>query len=129
MSAKAALAQAPESIRFDTGSHPDSCGALRTLEVIGEIEARATAGLPLRRACIAVPDDDPQALAAGARLLLDDERATTELREEARRYLATHHSAEAYQIGMRALLREAAPSPAATHSEPRRRAAQVRQAQ
>ncbi len=41
MSAKAVLAQAPESIRFDTGSHPDSCGALRTLEVIGEIEARA----------------------------------------------------------------------------------------
>jgi len=88
---------------------------------------RATAGLPLQHACIAVPDDDPHALAAGAKLLLENHRAAITVREEARRYLETHHSAQAYTVAMRALLRNPS-SPAATHSAPHRPAVQAPQA-
>jgi len=89
---------------------------------------RATAGLPLCNACIAVPDDDPHALAGGAKKLLESAHAATTVREEARRYLETHHSAQAYAIAIRALLREDAPSPAATRPAPPRRAVQGPQA-
>lgn len=65
---------------------------------------RATAALPLQNACVAVADDDPVALAAAAQRLFADDRSTVAAREEARRYLATHHSVDAYAIAMQELL-------------------------
>ena len=81
---------------------------------------RATGALPLRNACITVPDDDPHALAAGAKLLLEHDHAATSVREEARRYLEANHSSQAYATAMRELLGEAETSPQATRLEPRR---------
>lgn len=86
---------------------------------------RATAALPLRNACLTVPDDDPWALAAGAKRLLEDNHAADALRRRARQYLTTHHSAQTYEHSMRALLREAAPTPAATRLAPRPRAVEA----
>jgi len=65
---------------------------------------RATAGLPMRNACIKVPNDDPHALAVGARRLFEDDHAAATLRREARKYLAMHHSADAYAVAMNELL-------------------------
>ena len=65
---------------------------------------RATAGLPLKDACIAVPDDDAQALASAASRLLDDVCARASLQKAARRYLETQHSATAFASTMGALV-------------------------
>jgi glycosyltransferase involved in cell wall biosynthesis len=65
---------------------------------------RATAGLPLKDACIAVPDDDAQALASAASCLLDDVCARASLQKAARRYLETQHSATAFASTMGALV-------------------------
>jgi glycosyltransferase involved in cell wall biosynthesis len=67
---------------------------------------RATAALPVDDACIAVPDDDPNTLAAGARRLIEDNRAASAVVREASRYLATHHSTGMYDAAMRELLGE-----------------------
>jgi glycosyltransferase involved in cell wall biosynthesis len=75
---------------------------------------RATAALPVKGACIAVPDDDAHALAAGARRLLEGDRAAAAIAQQGRRYLATHHSAEAYAAAMRELLDEPEANPPAT---------------
>jgi len=75
---------------------------------------RATAALPVKRACITVPDDDAHALAAGARRLLEGDRAAAAIAQQGRRYLATHHSAEAYAAAMRELLDEPEANPPAT---------------
>jgi hypothetical protein len=72
-----------------------------------------------------VPDDDPRALAAGAKRLLEDHRAANALRQRARLYLTTHHSAKTYEHSMRALLREADPTPAATRAAPQPRAVEA----
>jgi glycosyltransferase involved in cell wall biosynthesis len=61
---------------------------------------RAVAGLFARDACVAVPDDNPSALANAARRLLEDERAAMALPEEALRYLAAHHSAVSFTAAM-----------------------------
>jgi glycosyltransferase involved in cell wall biosynthesis len=89
---------------------------------------RATAGLPVKGACIEVPDDDPVRLATAARRLIDDDRVAAAVVQDARRYLATHHSPDAYDAAMRELLGEPETSPRATRPEPRRRAAQARRA-
>lgn len=86
---------------------------------------RATGALPLRNACLTVPNDDPGALAAGAGRLLEDNRAADAFRQRARQYLTTHHSAQTYEDSMRALLREPEPTPAATRLAPRPRAAEA----
>jgi glycosyltransferase involved in cell wall biosynthesis len=65
---------------------------------------RATAGLRVRNACVEVPNDDAHALAVGARRLLDNDHAAATVRNEARRYLATHHSAGGYALAMTELL-------------------------
>jgi len=78
---------------------------------------RATAALPVQDACISVPNDDAHALAAGARRLIEDDRLAVTLRKEARRYLVTHHSAEAYAAAMRQLLGACEVSPQATRPE------------
>jgi len=65
---------------------------------------RATAALPLGNACITVPNDDPRALATAATRLWNDRHAAAAIRKDARRYLAKHHSAEAYAIAIGALL-------------------------
>lgn len=86
---------------------------------------RATAALPVDDACIAVPDDDAHALAAAARRLLNDDPAASTVRKEARRYLATHHSAESFAAAMRELLGEAEASPQATRPEQHLRASRA----
>ena len=65
---------------------------------------RATAALRVKDACVAVPNDDANALAAAASRLIEDDRAAATLARHARRYLATHHSAETYAAAMRGLL-------------------------
>jgi glycosyltransferase involved in cell wall biosynthesis len=65
---------------------------------------RATAALPLHNACVTVPDDDAHALAAAAQRLFVQDHATAAVRQEARRYLTTHHSFDAYAVAMRELL-------------------------
>ncbi len=67
---------------------------------------RATAGLPLQRACSIIPNDSPRALARAAESLLDNEGAANALRDGARRYLALHHSAEWFSTAMRHLMGE-----------------------
>jgi len=67
---------------------------------------RATAALPVKDACISVPDDNPDALAAAAGRLIEDDRAATAVAQQALRYLGIHHSAEAYVAAMRELLGE-----------------------
>ena len=86
---------------------------------------RATAALPVGNACIAVPDDDPDALAAAARRLFEDDRAATAVARQARRYLATHHSAETYKVAMQELLGEPDASPRATRPALLRRVVQA----
>ena len=81
---------------------------------------RAGAELPLGSACSLVPNDDPTALAKGAANLLDDPSAANGLRDEARRYLATHHSDEAFAVAMSGLLTESDATQPATHVVPRR---------
>jgi len=65
---------------------------------------RATAGLAVRDACIAVPDDDAESLTSAARRLLDDARVAAALQEGACRYLETEHSAEASAAAIRELV-------------------------
>jgi glycosyltransferase involved in cell wall biosynthesis len=65
---------------------------------------RATAGLPLRGVCQIVSDDDPMALAAAAKSLLEGERAASVLRDRARCYLSVHHSAQWFSTALRHLL-------------------------
>jgi glycosyltransferase involved in cell wall biosynthesis len=65
---------------------------------------RAAAGLAVRQACVVVRDDDPGALAAAARRLLEDEGAALAIGEEGFRYLAAHHSPAAFTAAMDALL-------------------------
>jgi len=77
---------------------------------------RATAALPVKEACVAVPNDDPCALANAASQLIEDDRAAAAVVLEARRYLATHHSAEVYEAAMRELLGEPASGSRATGS-------------
>ena len=67
---------------------------------------RASAGLPLQRACSIVSNDDPRALAVAARSLLENESARNALRDGARRYRAIHHSNEWFSTAMRHLLGE-----------------------
>jgi len=67
---------------------------------------RATAGLPVQDACVAVPDDDAYALSAAAGHLLDDDRVAASLQERARHYLATHHSTEAFAAAIGTLVVE-----------------------
>ena len=89
---------------------------------------RATAGLPLRNVCVTVPNDDPHALAAGVRLALRNTAEASRVRENAYQYLGAHHSAEAYRVGMRALLREPDLNAAVRRSEPHPRAVRAPQA-
>jgi glycosyltransferase involved in cell wall biosynthesis len=70
---------------------------------------RATAALPVQEACISVLDDDADALASAARRLIEDDRAAAAVAQQAHRYLARHHSAEAYGKAMRELLGEPHP--------------------
>jgi glycosyltransferase involved in cell wall biosynthesis len=86
---------------------------------------RATAALPVQNACATVPDDDAHALAAGARRLIENDRAANAVREEACRYLATHHSVESFAAAMRELIGEAELSPPATRPERPRRVARA----
>jgi glycosyltransferase involved in cell wall biosynthesis len=79
---------------------------------------RATAALRVKDACVAVPDDDANALAAAASRLIEDDRAAATLAQHARRYLATHHSAETYAAAMRGLLGRPNASPQARRPEP-----------
>jgi glycosyltransferase involved in cell wall biosynthesis len=65
---------------------------------------RATAGLSVARACVTVADDDPAELASAARSLIDDVGARERLREEAFRYLATHHDESSFDAAMEAFL-------------------------
>jgi glycosyltransferase involved in cell wall biosynthesis len=67
---------------------------------------RATADLPLRGACIRVRNDDAEALAEGARRVLEDRDAQVTLRDAGRRYLGEAHSSEAFDSAMRQLLGE-----------------------
>jgi len=64
---------------------------------------RATAALAVKNACITVPDDDPGSLAIAGRRLIEDDRAAAAVVQGASRYLATHHSTEAYTTAMREL--------------------------
>lgn len=86
---------------------------------------RATAALPLRNACLTVTDDDPGALAAAARRLLEDDLAANAFRQQARQYLTTHHCPTTYERSMRALLRDTGPTLAATRPAPRPRAVEA----
>ena len=81
---------------------------------------RATAGLPVKDACVTVPDDDAAALAAAARRLIEDDRAAATLAQRANRYLSTRHSASAYAAAMREFLDDPEASPQATGPVPRR---------
>lgn len=65
---------------------------------------RATAALPIGEACIAVRDDDAEALAEGAQRLLEDVSLRAEIRDSAIAYLAREHSAAAFDTAMQALL-------------------------
>ncbi|MGB8328804.1 MAG: glycosyltransferase [Polyangiales bacterium] len=78
---------------------------------------RATAGLPMRDACIAVRNDDAEALAAGVRQLLDDGKAAAALQEAACRYLALHHRDEAFVNALRDLVGDTGPTTPATRYE------------
>ena len=69
---------------------------------------RATAGLPVRHACVITPNDDPGALAAAASRLIGNDRVAITVRERASRYLATHHSNASFAEALRDLLGEAA---------------------
>ncbi len=89
---------------------------------------RATAGLPVESACLVTGDDDPLALAEGARGILDDPRQAERLRTRAFRYLDTHHGAGSFLAALDALM-GVGPSaqsmqdvpPAPTDLEPRAR--------
>jgi glycosyltransferase involved in cell wall biosynthesis len=87
--------------------------------------SRATAALPLNEACTTARDDDAGALAAAAQHLLENERAAMTTRNEASRYLATHHSVESFACSLRELLGETGARPQATRLEPHRRAFQA----
>lgn len=90
---------------------------------------RATAGLPVGDACAVVPSDDPNALAAATRRLLDDPPALDVLCERALAYLGTHHSARAYVDAMQDWLGEGTISRTkARRPAPRRQAARAPQA-
>lgn len=65
---------------------------------------RAVAGLAVRRACRVVTDDDPSALAEGARALLRDADTTRTQSERALDYLITHHSPGRFNESMDRLL-------------------------
>jgi glycosyltransferase involved in cell wall biosynthesis len=73
---------------------------------------RATADMPLGEACVRARNDDAEALAAGARRVLEDRDTQIALREAARSYLADEHSLEAFDSAMRSLLGERDGSPA-----------------
>jgi hypothetical protein len=73
---------------------------------------RATAEMPLGEACVRARNDDAEALAAGARRVLEDRDTQIALREAARSYLADEHSLEAFDSAMRSLLGERDGSPA-----------------
>jgi glycosyltransferase involved in cell wall biosynthesis len=81
---------------------------------------RATAGLAVHDACVAVPDDDPRALISGARHVLDDGHTAAALREGACRYLETQHCAEAFTAAIRELVGGSEPSLPSTRPEPLR---------
>jgi glycosyltransferase involved in cell wall biosynthesis len=88
---------------------------------------RATAALPVEDACIVIPNDDSDALAAAARRLIEDRRAAMTIAQDARRYLLTQHSAESFAAAMRGLLGEGDPSPRAKRpSRPGRAARALR---
>jgi len=89
---------------------------------------RATAGLPVQDACVIVPNDDAGALAAAARRLIENDRAAVAVREEACRYLATHHSVESFATALCELVRDAEASSEARRPGPRRRVARAPQA-
>jgi glycosyltransferase involved in cell wall biosynthesis len=84
---------------------------------------RATAGLSLGSVCRIVSDDDPDALAAAANVLFEDERAANALRDRARRYLSVHHSVEWFSTALRHLLEDRVVSGPAERNVPPRRAA------
>jgi glycosyltransferase involved in cell wall biosynthesis len=65
---------------------------------------RATAEMPIRGACIRVRDDDAEALAAGARRVLEDSGAQVALRKAGLAYLGEEHSSKAFASAMRQLL-------------------------
>jgi glycosyltransferase involved in cell wall biosynthesis len=90
--------------------------------------SRATASLPVENACIVVPDDDPHALAAAAKRLLENDHTAIAIRKEALRYLATHHSVDSFAAAMRELVGEPEASPLATLPEPHRRVSRAPQA-
>ncbi len=81
---------------------------------------RATAGLPVQRACLTVCNDTPGALATAAASLLQNESARDALRDGARRYLAVHHSKEWFSTAMRHLLGEPRASRPSRSSRPSR---------
>jgi glycosyltransferase involved in cell wall biosynthesis len=58
---------------------------------------RATAGLPVAKACRVVPNQDPDALAKAAGELIDDPQKANALRSAALDYLASHHDADSYE--------------------------------
>ncbi len=89
---------------------------------------RATAGLPLREACLVTRNDDARALAEAARVLLDGGASRAAMSERARHYLETQHAAASFTEAMRDLLGETRPSLAARPVAPPRSEAQVLQA-
>lgn len=79
---------------------------------------RAKAGLSLDGVCAVVPNDDPGALAAAARRVIDDPGMAGSLRRRAFGYLATHHSADAFASAIDALFSRrprSEPKPAERH--------------
>jgi glycosyltransferase involved in cell wall biosynthesis len=93
----------------------------RKLPVV--VMERAAAGLPVEEACAIVPNDDPGALAAAARRLLEDERAAVAIREAGSRCLEAHHSAASFAAAMDVLLAGRKASERATPAGRHRRAA------
>lgn len=89
---------------------------------------RATAGLPIDDACVVVPNDDPDAVAASSQRIFGDALLTATLRERGFDYLASHHSAPRYVDAMHDWLGTSSNRTTATRPAPRPQAAPARQA-
>lgn len=62
---------------------------------------RATAGLPVAKACCIVPNQDPEALAQAAAALIEDRREADMQKSAAFDYLASHHDPRAHGNALR----------------------------
>ena len=67
------------------------------------VSDRATAGLPVRDACVCVDDDHPEALARGAEHLLRDGGRRNAMVAAGRRYLIDHHGLAAFSDALEEL--------------------------